>query len=105
MYFTLIPSNLSPKRECGSKSLPSFSRPSARTTIEKNKQTNVKFKDIAEMCADFGKKLAATESQLSAVVRSRLDGVKRARDRGVSGSILRGEWVGVRPGYGLLWLS
>lgn len=36
--------------------------------------------DIAEMCADFRKKLTATESQLSAVVRSRLDGVKRARD-------------------------
>ena len=36
--------------------------------------------DIAEMTADFRKKLAATESQLSAVVRSRLDGVKRARD-------------------------
>lgn len=38
------------------------------------------YQDIAEMCADFRKKLAATESQLSSVVRSRLDGVKRARD-------------------------
>lgn len=32
------------------------------------------------MSADFRKKLSATESQLSSVVRSRLDGVKRARD-------------------------
>lgn len=32
------------------------------------------------MVTDFRKKLTATESQLSAVVRSRLDGVKRARD-------------------------
>lgn len=36
--------------------------------------------DIAEMSADFRKKLSTTESQLSSVVRSRLDGVKRARD-------------------------
>ena len=32
-------------------------------------------------------------------------GVERARNRGVSGSMLRREWVGVRPGCGLLlWL-
>lgn len=37
-------------------------------------------KDIAEMAEEFRRKLAATESQLSAVVRSRLDGVKRSRD-------------------------
>lgn len=36
--------------------------------------------DIAEMTEEFQRKLAATESQLSAVVRSRLDGVKRSRD-------------------------
>ena len=32
------------------------------------------------MTEEFQRKLTATESQLSAVVRSRLDGVKRSRD-------------------------
>jgi hypothetical protein len=33
-----------------------------------------------EMRAEYRRKLVATEGQLSSVVRTRLDGVKRARD-------------------------
>ncbi|CBJ33864.1 conserved unknown protein [Ectocarpus siliculosus] len=52
----------------------------AATLIERKFKEPANLEDIAEMCADFRKKLTATESQLSSVVRSRLDGVKRARD-------------------------
>lgn len=52
----------------------------AATLIERKFKEPANLEDIAEMCEDFRKKLAATESQLSAVVRSRLDGVKRSRD-------------------------
>jgi exocyst complex component 3 len=53
---------------------------SARRLVEKKFKEPASLEDIREMRAEYRRKLNATESQLSSAVRSRLDGVKRARD-------------------------
>ncbi|CAM9700388.1 unnamed protein product, partial [Phaeothamnion confervicola] len=53
---------------------------SAKVLVERRFKEPANLEDLRDVRGEYRRRLAATDSQLSTVVRGRLDGVKRARD-------------------------